>query len=128
MWPIVTHALEFGLVLSAVLFGLLLVVLRANPEIMLNDYPPDIRARWGPMSERTRRQRVLVAVAFLTVILGIVAWSFESFPVRRYARRDLCGGICALRHHVRDLQSSRLVSPRLGAGPLAAAFRRASGH
>ena len=81
MRPIVTHALEFGLVLSAVLFGLLLVVLRANPEIMLNDYPPDIRARWGPMSERTKRQRVLVAVAFLTVILGIVAWSFESFPV-----------------------------------------------
>jgi len=81
MWPIVTHALEFGLVLSAVLFGLLLVVLRANPEIMLNDYTPDIRARWGPMSERSKRQRVLVAVAFLTVILGIVAWSFESFPV-----------------------------------------------
>ena len=80
MRPIVTHALEFGLVLSAVLFGLLLVVLRANPEIMLNDYPPDIRARWGPMSERTKRQRVFVAVAFLAVILGVVAWSFESFP------------------------------------------------
>ena len=81
MWPIVTHALEFGLVLSAVLFGLLLVVLRANPEIMLNDYPPDIRAKWGPMSERTKRQRVLVAIGFLAVILGVVAWSFESFPV-----------------------------------------------
>src|SRR3954469_13157326 len=80
MWPIVTHALEFGLVLSTVLFGLLLVVLRANPEIMLNDYPPDIRARWGPMSERTRRQRVLVAVAFLAAILGVVAWSLESLP------------------------------------------------
>jgi hypothetical protein len=114
MRPIVTHALEFGLVLSAVLFGLLLVVLRANPEIMLNDYPPDIRARWGPMSERTKRQRVLVAVAFLAVILGVVAWSFESFPVGRCARRDLCGGICALRHHVRDLQSSRLVVLDLG--------------
>jgi hypothetical protein len=73
MWPIVTHALEFGLVLSAVLFGLLLVVLRANPEIMLNDYPPDIRAKWGPMSERTKRQRVLVAVAFFAAILGVVA-------------------------------------------------------
>jgi hypothetical protein len=80
MWPIVTHALEFGLVLSAVLFGLLLVVLRANPEIMLNDYPPDIRAKWGPMSERTKRQRVLVAVAFFAAILGVVAWSLESLP------------------------------------------------
>ena len=80
MWPIVTHAVEFGLILSAVLFGLLVVVLRVNPEIMLNDYPPDIRAKWGPMSERTKRQRVPVAVAFLAAILGIVAWSVESLP------------------------------------------------
>ena len=87
MRPIVTHALEFGLVLSAVLFGLLLVVLRANPEIMLNDYPPDIRARWGPMSERTKRQRVFVAVAFLAVILGVVAWSLESLPA--FVTRDV---------------------------------------
>ena len=44
MSPIVTHALEFGVVLSVILFVLLLVVLRANAEIMLNDYPPDIKA------------------------------------------------------------------------------------
>ena len=80
MWPIVTHALEFGLMLSAVLFGLLLVVLRANPEIMLNDYPPDIKSKWGPMSERTKRQRVLVAGAFLMVILCVAAWSIKSLP------------------------------------------------
>jgi predicted permease len=83
MGPIVTHALEFGLALSVILFGLLLVVLRVNPEIMLNDYPPDIRAKWGPMTERTRRQRALVAGAFLLVILGIVAWSLRSFPAFR---------------------------------------------
>lgn len=80
MWPIITHALAFGLVLSAILFGLLLVVLRANPEIMLNDYPPDIQAKWGPMTERTKRQRVLVAGAFLMVILGVGAWSLKSLP------------------------------------------------
>jgi len=81
MWPIVIHALEFGLVLSAILFGLLLVVLRANPEIMLRDYPPDIQAKWGAMTKRTKRQRVLVAGAFLVVILGVVAWSLKSLPV-----------------------------------------------
>ena len=46
---IVTHALRFGVVLSAILFALLLLVLRINPEIMLTDYPPDVRAKWGPM-------------------------------------------------------------------------------
>jgi hypothetical protein len=80
MWPIVAHALECGLVLSLILFGLLLVVLRANPEIMVNDYPPDIRAKWGPMTDRSKRQRVLVAGVFLVVVLGTVAWSLKTFP------------------------------------------------
>jgi hypothetical protein len=78
MWPIVTHAFEFGLVLSAVLFPLLLLVLRANPEIMLKDYPPDIQAKWGPMTEQTKRQRVLVSILLLVVILGVVAGSLKS--------------------------------------------------
>ena len=47
MSPIVTHAIGFGLVLSVILFALLPGVLRANAEIMLNDYPPDIKAKWG---------------------------------------------------------------------------------
>ena len=80
MRAIVTHALEFGAVLSGVLFGLLLAVLRANPEIMLNDYPPDIRAKWGPMTERTKRQRVIVALLMSVVILAIAAWSIRSLP------------------------------------------------
>ena len=78
MWPIVTHALAFGLVLSAVLFGLILVVLRVNPEVMINDYPPDVWAKWGPIGERAKRQRVLVAVIVLAALLGVVAWSSRS--------------------------------------------------
>ena len=83
MGPIVTHALEFGLALSVILFGLLFVVLRANPEIMLNDYPSDIRAKWGPMTERTRRQRAVVAGVFLLVIGCVVVWSLTSIPAFR---------------------------------------------
>jgi len=81
MGSIVTHALEFGLILSAVLMALLLVVLRANPEIMLNDYPPDVKARWGRMSDTTKRQRALVAAIFAVVIVGIVTWSLRAIPV-----------------------------------------------
>lgn len=80
MWAIVTHALESGVVLSVILFGLLLAVLRANPEIMLNDYPPDIRAKWGPMRERTKRQRVFVAILMLVTILTVAAWSITTLP------------------------------------------------
>jgi len=91
MWSIVSHALEFGLLLSAVLFGLLLVVLRANPEIMLNDYPPDIKAKWGPMRENTKRQRVFVAGIFAIVIVGIVVWSLNAVPA--LVRGDVTFGV-----------------------------------
>ena len=81
MWPIVVHALILGVVFSAMLFALLLLTLRINPEILLDDYPPDIREKWGPMTARTKRQRVLAAGLFFVVGLSFVVWSLQSFPV-----------------------------------------------
>ena len=78
LWPIVRHALLYGGVLSAVLSVLLLGLLRMNPEILLNDYPPDIRKKHGPMSERSQRQRVSVAIVIGAVALGIVTASVSA--------------------------------------------------
>ena len=78
LWPIINHALLYGVILSAVLFTLMLVVARVNPEIMLKAYPPDIQAKYGPMSERSKRQRVVVGVIFVALILSIVIWSFRG--------------------------------------------------
>ncbi len=78
LWPIISNALLFGVILSAVLFTLMLVVAGVNPEIMLKAYPPDIQAKYGPMSERSRRQRVVVGTIFIVLILGIVTWSFRG--------------------------------------------------
>jgi hypothetical protein len=80
MRPILTHALVSGLVLSFTLGALLIAVFRVNAEIMLDDYPPDIKARWGPMTARTKRQRWLAAALFLLAILLVVSWSLETLP------------------------------------------------
>ena len=87
MRPLVTHAVVSGLALSVVLGALLLAVIRANAEIMLNDYPPDIKAKWGPMTVRTKRQRWLAGGTFLVAILAIVAWSLQTLPA--FAAREL---------------------------------------
>lgn len=76
--PIVSHALIWGLVLSAALFAMVLLLLWWNPEIMLKDYPPDIQAQHGPMSERSKRQRWPVGIAFLAVLVAIIAASFQG--------------------------------------------------
>jgi hypothetical protein len=78
LWPIIRHALFYGGVLSAVLSVLLLGILWMNPEILLKDYPPDIREKHGPMSERSKRQRVSVTIVIGTVALGIVTASFSA--------------------------------------------------
>ncbi len=80
MPPIIVPAFGWGLVLSAVLFAVLLGVLRANPEIMLNDYPPDVRARWGPISPRSRRQRTWVALLIFALLALIVFLSTRALP------------------------------------------------
>lgn len=82
LWPVVRHALFYGGVLSAALFVLLLGVLWINPEILLNDYPPDIRGKHGPMSGRARRQRLTAVVVIGIVALAIVAASFSGVRAR----------------------------------------------
>ena len=76
LWSIISHALIYGVILSAVLFPLTMGLVWLNPEIMLKDYPPDIQAKYGPMSERSKRQRIPVTIFFVAVLFGIVAQSF----------------------------------------------------
>src|SRR5262245_27010486 len=76
LWSIVRHALVYGSVLSGISCALLVGILWSNPEIMLNDYPPEIQAKHGPMSQRSKRQRLAVAVFFGAIVLSIVAASF----------------------------------------------------
>src|SRR5262245_49599674 len=79
-WPIIRHALAYGVVLSGIFCPLLLGLLWSNPEILLNDYPPDIKAKHGPMSARSKRQRLPVA-AFLGAI-GLAVVAASSVDVR----------------------------------------------
>jgi len=75
LWPIVTNALVFGVILSATLFTMILALARINPEIALGDYPPDIQTKHGPMSERSKRQRLIAGILFLAVIVAVLATS-----------------------------------------------------
>ena len=79
------HGVSYGAILSGFM-GLAFVALAyVNPEIWLPDYPPDIRERFGPMSERAKKQRRLAGVpVFLLLVATIV------FAAVRFAR--IAGG------------------------------------
>jgi hypothetical protein len=58
------------------LLGVLLVgSLRWNAEIWVNDYPPDIKEKVGPMSRRTKKQATLIAIPFFFIMIGGIVWS-----------------------------------------------------
>lgn len=64
-----------GLAYNLSMTALVLGSLRWNPEIWVNDYPPDVREEFGPPGPRARRQGLLVAVPFFLLGGGGVVWS-----------------------------------------------------
>jgi hypothetical protein len=71
----VQNGVIWGVILSLVLTVLLFGVGLTNPEMMLNDYPPDIQAKYGPMSEKSKKQKTLFAIALVLAVIGILVAS-----------------------------------------------------
>lgn len=71
MNTILQLGLVWGTVFGVVFSIAMLIIGRINAEMILNDYPPDIRAKYGPMNERTRRQANLVTLPLLAT-LGLI--------------------------------------------------------
>ena len=71
-WHILFYdALLYGLVLSVVLTILTVISGAIALDMFVDDYPPEIRQKYGPMSPRAARLRPFVAALLFLTILGI---------------------------------------------------------
>ncbi len=66
------YGLLYGLILSAVMTVFIMGSLRFNNEMWLNDYPPDIKAKWGPMSPKARKLQLWVGLPLMAVVVLLV--------------------------------------------------------
>jgi hypothetical protein len=66
------HILLYGLMLSFALGGVLLGGLYVNPRLMLNDFPPEIKAALPPLNATEKRQRGVMGLLFLGMLLVIL--------------------------------------------------------
>ena len=82
-----------------------------NPEILLNDYPPDVRKKHGPMSERSKRQRVSVAIVIGAWRSAMSQRVFDGS--RKRGRRDP-RGLGAIGPPILDHQADRFQSSVCG--------------
>jgi hypothetical protein len=73
--PLLAHSITYGVLLTAGLSIMILASLYINAEMWLQDYPPDVRARFGPMSDRAKKQRSWLAVPFFLYLVGTLVIS-----------------------------------------------------
>jgi hypothetical protein len=65
---IIREGLWMGLAFSVLMTLLVVIGLLWNKEIFFDDYPADVKAKWGPMSEKGKQQRILYTALLLSVM------------------------------------------------------------
>ena len=81
LFPLFLHALPYGLGLSALLAAGFVGGMWYNPEIMLNDYPSDVKAAYGPArNPNSRRQALWLGLFLILVVFGVLAAALLSLP------------------------------------------------
>lgn len=70
--PEVLLGLLWGSLFGGVFCLVTLAIGRLNAEMLVNSYPPDIQARFGPMRPRVRRQANIAGVMLLAALLAVV--------------------------------------------------------
>ncbi len=76
--------LVYGLPLSLVLSALLLVMIRANPRLMLQDYPKDIQAAVPPKTPAEQRVSGIVSVVLILLVFAFSLAAALSAKAGRY--------------------------------------------
>lgn len=104
---LIARAILSGAWLSLVLTVIMIISARIAVDMWVGDYPPDIRAKFGPMSRRAARARPYVAAAFFLAVLAIPILGLDA--VRRemgvvsFAAAFTFGAIAVLVFNVFDL-------------------------
>jgi hypothetical protein len=79
----ITLLLQYGVFYGAILSGFVCLAFVGlaylNPEIWLPDYPPDVRERFGPMSERAKKQRRLAGIPVFLILVATLAVAAVRF-------------------------------------------------
>lgn len=100
-------SLNAGLIYAAALALLIIGSVWINAEMWLNDYPPDIKAKFGPMSQRTKRQRNWLTLLVFPIMLGgplVAVWQLsERIGEVGFAAAFLCAFIVLFLFNLVDL-------------------------
>jgi hypothetical protein len=82
---ILRNSLFYGAILSAFLSLLIIGSLYYNAEMWAGDYPPDIKKKFGPISDKAKRQQIIISIPFFgALIVSIVLANLRLQSVITY--------------------------------------------
>ena len=81
MGLVISESVIIGAILSTVLTILIVASLMINKEMWLQDYPPDVKAKWGPISKKAKRQRRLFAFPLFGVMIAAMIYAVARLEV-----------------------------------------------
>lgn len=87
------HSLNYGGILSGLLFLFVIAGMLYNPELWLNDFPPDIRQMYGPPGENTVRQRKWFGIGMLLIMIGVLLAAAFTLPSAIGSRPTFLGTV-----------------------------------
>ena len=79
------HALIYGLALSLVLTILTVISGTIALDMFVDDYPPDIKQKYGPMSPRSARLRPYIAALLFITLLAIPIMGLFALQAEMHA-------------------------------------------
>ena len=71
---VIKESIAIGMGLSTVLTIMIVVSFMINKEMWLRNYPPDVQAKWGPISANARGQHFIFAIFFFAILLGAMVY------------------------------------------------------
>jgi len=74
------HSLQYGGILAAALFVFIIAGRMFNNELWLNNYPADIRQKYGPPAQRTVRQRPIFGIGMLAIQVVVLLIDALNLP------------------------------------------------
>jgi hypothetical protein len=72
---VMSESVVIGAIMSGALTILIVASLMINKEMWLQDYPPDVKAKWGPISNKAKRQRRLFAIPLFGVMIAAMIYT-----------------------------------------------------
>lgn len=75
---LVQYGAMWGIIFGLVFCAATLVLGRVNAAMLVNEYPPDVRAKFGAMDARTRRQANLASPLLLVVLGSVIALALSG--------------------------------------------------